>query len=111
MKALPSGDYVANFSLATSESWKNKSGGKEERTEWHQVAVFGKLAEIVRDYVGKGSQLYLEGQIVTDEWTDQAGVKQRRTKIKLSGPNSKLVMLGGGKGKQQSEPPAEDVPF
>lgn len=115
-KSLPSGDSIANFSLATSESWKDRSGAKQEKTEWFNVEVFGKLAEIVRDYVGKGSQLYIEGQIVTDEWLDKEGVKKTRTKIKLSGPNCKLVMLGGkGKGKTQDagSPDSDDpsVPF
>ena len=111
VRYLPSGDAVASFSLATSETWKDKSGQKQERTEWHSVEVFGKLAEIVRDYVTKGKQLYLEGSITYQEWTDKEGAKKYRTKIKLSGPNSKLVLLGGGGDKREGRPagpPADD---
>jgi single-strand DNA-binding protein len=98
VRYLPSGDPVANFSLATTETWKDKSGAKQEKTEWHQVEVFGKLAEIVRDYCTKGKQVYLEGSISYQEWTDKDGVKKYRTKIKLSGPRAQLVLLGSGGG-------------
>ncbi len=116
VRFLPSGDAVANFSLATSESWKNKNGQKQERTEWHNVVVFGKLAEIVRDYVTKGKQVYIEGQITYEDWTDKEGVKRKATKIKLAGPNSKLVLLGstggerrgGGESERPSAAPADD---
>lgn len=127
VRYLPSGDPVANFSLATTETWRNKSGGKEEDTQWHQVEVFGKLAEIVRDYCTKGKQIYIEGSIKYDEWTDKDGVKKTKAKVKLSGPNSKLVLLGGGgrgseeRGggaeRRESLPPGDfqvsddDVPF
>jgi single-strand DNA-binding protein len=123
VRYLPSGDAVANFSLATTETWKDKQGGKQERTEWHNVSVFGKLAEIVRDYVTKGKQVYLEGSIATEEWTDKEGAKRKTTKVKLSGPRAQLVLLGGGgRGKEESTPRQEapveefqvsddDVPF
>src|SRR5581483_5891590 len=96
MRYLPSGDPVASFSLATTESWKDKSGQKKEETQWHQVEVFGKTAEVVRDYCTKGKQVYIEGSIRYDEWTDKDGVKRTKAKIKVSGPNSRLVLLGGG---------------
>src|SRR3954447_131108 len=96
VRYLPSGDPVANFSLATTESWKDKSGQKKEDTQWHQVEVFGKTAEIVRDYCTKGKQVYIEGSIRYDEWTDKDGVKRTKTKIKVSGLGSRLVRLGGG---------------
>jgi single-strand DNA-binding protein len=99
MRYLPSGDPVANFSLATTETWKDKSGQKQERTEWHKVEVFGKMAEIVRDYCTKGKQVYLEGSITYQEWTDKEGVKKVTPKIKLSGPRAQLVLLGGGGGR------------
>ena len=117
------GEPIANFSLATSENWTDKSGQKQERTEWHRVEVFGKTAQVVRDYCQKGKQIYIEGSIRYDEWTDKEGNKQKMTKIRVSGPNSKLVLLGGrgeggGRGgsgggggapaERESGPPAED---
>ena len=89
------GEPIANFSLATNESWTDKSGQKQERTEWHRVEVFGKPAQVVRDYLTKGRQVYLEGSIRYDEWTDKDGNKRYMTKIRVSGPGSRLVMLGG----------------
>ena len=89
------GEPIANFSLATNEAWTDKSGQKQERTEWHRVEVFGKTAQVVRDYCSKGKQVYLEGSIRYDEWTDKDGNKQKMTKIRVSGPGSRLVMLGG----------------
>ena len=88
------GEPIANFSLATNEAWTDKSGQKQERTEWHRVEVFGKPAQVVRDYLTKGRQVYLEGSIRYDEWTDKDGNKRNTTKIRISGPNSKLVLLG-----------------
>jgi len=98
VRYLPSGDPVANFSLATTDQWKDKSGQKQERTEWHSVEVFGKTAEVVRDYCTKGKQIYIEGSITYQEWTDKEGVKRTKAKIKVSGPNSRLVLLGGRGG-------------
>ena len=103
-----SGDPIANFSLATNESWTDRSGQKQERTEWHRVEVFGKTAQVVRDYVTKGRSVYIEGTIRYDEWTDKDGNKRNTTKIRVSGPNSRLVMLGGrgdGGGGRPSGPP------
>jgi len=133
VRYLPSGDPVANFSLATTESWKDKSGAKKEETQWHQIEVFGKTAEVVRDYCTKGKQVYIEGSIRYDEWTDKDGVKKTKAKIKVSGPNSRLVLLGGprdggaagggrggsGGGESREAPPSggdfqvsdDDVPF
>lgn len=127
------GDPIANFSLATSENWTDKSGQKQERTEWHRVEVFGKVAQVVRDYCQKGKQVYIEGSIRYDEWTDKEGNKRYMTKIRIAGPNSRLVLLGsrrdgdsgggsgggGGGGRPSDGPPPgnnfeagdEDVPF
>jgi len=88
------GEPIANFSLATSERWTDKSGQKQERTEWHRVEVFGKTAQIVRDYCSKGKPVYIEGSIKYDEWTDKDGNKRNMTKIRVSGPGSRLVLLG-----------------
>lgn len=97
---LPSGDPVASFSLATTETWKTKEGQKRESTQWHQISVFGKLAEIARDYVTKGRQLFVEGQMVYEEYVDKAGIKKTSAKVKLSGPRAQLVLLGKGDGGQ-----------
>ena len=113
-----SGEPIANFSLATNEAWTDKSGQKQERTEWHRVEVFGKTAQVVRDYCSKGKQVYLEGSIRYDEWTDKDGNKKYMTKIRVSGPGSRLVLLGsrgeggarGEGGGRPSGPPSEGPP-
>jgi single-strand DNA-binding protein len=92
------GEPIANFSLATNETWTDKSGQKQERTEWHRVEVFGKPAQVVRDYLTKGRQVYVEGSVRYDEWTDKDGNKRNTTKIHIGGPNSRLVLLGGPGG-------------
>ena len=88
------GEPIANFSLATNEVWTDKSGQKQERVAWHRVEVFGKAAQVVRDYLTKGRPVYLEGSIRYDEWTDKDGNKRNTTKIHVGGPNSKVVLLG-----------------
>ena len=82
-KALPSGQPVANFSLATSERYKDQQGNQQERTEWHNLVAYAKLAEIVRDYVKKGHKLFIEGRITTRNWDDKEhpGRKVYRTEI------------------------------
>lgn len=124
IRYLPSGDPVANFSLATTDTWRDKAGKKQEDTQWHQVEVFGKVAEVVRDYCTKGKQVYIEGSIKYNDWTDKDGVKRTKAVIRVSGPNSRLVLLGGRSGKNEastSSPQAQqgggvpdysdDVPF
>lgn len=84
-KALPSGQPVVNFSVATSERFKDPQGNQQERTEWHNLVAYGKLAEIVRDYVKKGSKLYVEGRLTTRSWDDrETNKKVYRTEIVLS---------------------------
>jgi single-strand DNA-binding protein len=81
-RSLASGDPVANFSIATSESWKDKESGQlTERTEWHKISVYGKLADIVQKYVRKGSKVYVEGSIRTRKWQDKAGIERYTTEI------------------------------
>jgi single-strand DNA-binding protein len=99
VRYMPNGDPVANFSLATSENWSDKSGQRQERTEWHRIEVFGKPAQVVKDYLSKGRPVYIEGQIRYEEYTDKDGNKRNITKIRVSGPNSRLVLLGGGRGE------------
>jgi single-strand DNA-binding protein len=93
------GKLIASFSLATSESWKDKSSGeRKQSTEWHKIVIFGQLAEIVERYVKKGSKLYLEGSLKTREWIDKKdGVKKYTTEIVLQGFGSKLEMLDSKK--------------
>ena len=97
VKFLPSGSAVANFTLATSERFKDKAGEWQDRTEWHNLTAYQRLAEIIRDYVKKGSKLYVEGRIQTRSWDDQAsGQKKYRTEIIVG----ELVLLSGrGEGE------------
>lgn len=97
VKFLPSGSPVANFTLATSGRFKDKSGEFQERTEWHNLVAYQRTAEIIRDYVKKGSKLYIEGRIQTRSWDDQAsGQKKYRTEIIVGD----LVLLSGrGEGE------------
>jgi single-strand DNA-binding protein len=81
VRYTPSGSAVANFSVATNEAWTDKSGQKQERTEWHRVVVWGKLAELCNQYLQKGRQCYVEGRLQTREWTDKDGVKKYSTEV------------------------------
>ena len=94
MKYASNGNAIANLSVATSESWTNKNTGlKEERTEWHSVSIFGKIAEVAGKHLKKGSKVYLEGQIKTDTWENDKGEKQSKTKVVISGFGSTMQML------------------
>ena len=100
---MPSGSAVTNLTLATSESWKDKqSGDQQERTEWHKIAMFGRLAEIAAEYLRKGSQVYIEGKIRTRKWQDKEGKDRYTTEIIAD----QMQMLGGrgGGGGASSEP-------
>lgn len=105
VRDLQSGNAVANFSVATSESWKDKSTGeKKEITQWHRVVVWvDGLVSIVEKYVKKGSKVYIEGELQTRKWTDQNGVDRYTTEVVLSGFNSKLVLLGDSGGGRASD--------
>jgi len=100
-----SGGTIVNLSLATSESWKDKSSGeRKEKTEWHRVVIFNDgLAGIAEKYLKKGSKVYVEGQLQTRKWTDKDGVDRYTTEIVLNGFNSKLVLLGGKDSNGGSE--------
>ncbi|AKE09175.1 single-stranded DNA-binding protein [Serratia liquefaciens] len=90
-----SGSAIANITIATSESWRDKqSGEQKEKTEWHRVVLFGKLAEIAGEYLRKGSQVYIEGKLTTRKWVDQAGVEKYTTEIHVN-VGGVLQMLGG----------------
>ena len=95
VKYMPSGSAVANVSLATTESWKDKqSGEKQERTEWHRVVFFSRLAEIAGEYLRKGSQVYVEGRLQTRKWQDKNGQDRYTTEIVAND----MQMLGGRGG-------------
>jgi single-strand DNA-binding protein len=94
-RAMPSGMTVANLRLATTESWKDKqSGEQQERTEWHNVALFGRLGEIAAEYLRKGSQVYIEGRLRTRKWQDKEGRDRYTTEI----VGNEMQMLGGRGG-------------
>ena len=98
IKFLPSGQAVANLTLATSERFKDKSGEFQERTEWHNLVAYQRTAEIIRDYVKKGSKLYIEGRIQTRSWDDQqSGQKRYRTEIVV---NDLVLLSGRGEGAE-----------
>ncbi len=110
---LPNGGAVTNLTIATSETWKDKQTGEQkEKTEWHRVVMFGKLAEIAGEYVKKGSKLYLEGQLQTRKWTNQQGQDQYTTEIVLQGFNGVMQMLDGKpSGQQQPQQPQQQGGF
>ncbi len=102
---MPSGSAVTNLRIATAESWKDKqSGERQEKTEWHSVAMFGRLAEIAAEYLRKGSQVYIEGRLQTRKWQDKQGADRWTTEIVANA----MQMLGGRSGgsASMSEPPA-----
>lgn len=105
IRYMPSGGAVANLTIATSESWKDKSTGEDkEKTEWHRIAIFGKLAEIAGEYLRKGSQVYIEGQLQTRKWQDQSGQDRYTTEVAVQGFNGVMQMLGG---KSQASSPQQ----
>jgi single-strand DNA-binding protein len=101
---LPSGDAVTNISVATTDTWKDKSGEKQEHTEWHRVAFFGKVAEIAGEYLKKGSPVYVEGRIRTRKWQDKEGNDKYSTEIVAD----RMQLLGGrgGSGEPMMREPS-----
>lgn len=108
IRYMPNGGAVANITVATSESWRDKQTGEQrEKTEWHRVSLFGKLAEVAGEYLRKGSQVYIEGQLQTRKWQDQQGQDRYTTEVVVQGFNGVMQMLGGkaqGQGGQQQAP-------
>jgi single-strand DNA-binding protein len=137
VRFTPSGAAVANFNIATNESWTDKSGQKQERTEWHRIVVWGKLAELCGEYLKKGRQCYVEGRLQTREWTDKEGKKNYTTEVVAQtvqflgggagagrpdgasmgpGPGARRDDFGGGPPDEMSGPPpsgpgGDDIPF
>ena len=110
----PQGTAVTNLSVATNESWKNQNGELQDRTEWHRVVMYGKMAETANEYMHKGQMVYVEGRLQTNEWEDQNQIKRRTTEIKCDN----FTMLGrrGDTSIQAKNQPEEteqddDLPF
>jgi len=113
MRYMPSGDAIASFSVATTDNWKDKNGQKQERTEWHRISMFGKLAEIAGEYLKKGSSVYIEGRLQTRKWQDKEGNERQTTEVVAD----RMQMLGGRSGggnayefvddMDQSAPPSQ----
>ena len=111
IKQMVNGKSVARLSLATSQSWKDKNTGeKKEKTEWHRVVVFNEgLVNVVQQYLKKGAQVYIEGQLSTRKWKDEkTGQDKYSTEVLIQGFNSSLTMLGGGSQNQVSSQDAKE---
>ncbi|WP_341661242.1 single-stranded DNA-binding protein [Vibrio sp.] len=107
VRYMPNGGAVANITIATSESWRDKTTGEQrEKTEWHRVSLFGKLAEVAGEYLRKGSQVYIEGQLQTRKWQDQNGQDRYSTEVVVQGFNGVMQMLGG---RAQGGAPAQSM--
>ena len=104
----PQGTAVTNLSVATNESWKNQSGEYQDRTEWHRVVMYGKMAETANEYMHKGMMVYIEGRLQTNEWEAQNQVKRKTTEIRCDN----FTMLGKkGEGAQAKKPQSTDETF
>ena len=109
VRYMPSGDAVCNLSLATSESWRDKNTGEtQERTEWHRVVFFGKIAEVVKQYLHKGSKIYVEGKLRTRKWQGQDGQDRYTTEVvvDINGTMQMLDSRGGGSSAPFDDEPA-----
>ncbi len=129
VRSTPSGQSVANIGVATSRVWKDASGTRQERPEYHNVVLWGKLADIAGQYLGKGRRVYIEGRLETRDWTGQDGVKRYRTEIIAEnlimldaprGASAQGESFGGGKDDERPPAPSsapddeikvEDIPF
>ena len=107
VRHLPNGDAVCNFSLATTESWKDKNGQKQDKTEWHNIVLFRKLAEIAGEYLKKGRPAYIEGRLQTRKWTDKEGKERYTTEI----IGEQMQMLGGKDDTKLNTPEAPKADF
>ena len=109
LRYTPSGAAVTNFSIATNEVWKDKEGNQQERTEWHRVVLWTRLAEIAGEYLKKGSKIYIEGRLQTRSWEDKDGVKKYTTEV-IGDNMTMLDAKGEGGGTVSSAPPPSDQP-
>lgn len=106
LKYLPSGRAVAEFSIATSENWKDKDGNRQEKTEWHNIVLWGRTAEVAKEYLSKGSSVYIEGRLQTRSWDDKDGKKQYKTEI----VGDRMQMLGSRRDASSSGPADQGQP-
>ena len=118
MTYTPQGTEVCKFSVATSETYKDKAGAKQEKTEWHNIVAWGNLAKICAEHVTKGMLLYIEGKMTTRQWEGKDKSKHQTTEVTIPQYGGVMKMLGGGRPKEQQQqgntaPPADDqdVPF
>lgn len=116
LRRTANGNAVANFTLATTETWNNRQGEREQQTEWHRIVCWGRLAEFASEYLHKGRQVYVEGRLQTREWEDREGVKRRTTEInartiQLLGRRSDYVEGGRGGEPSGSDEPENDAPL
>jgi single-strand DNA-binding protein len=126
LRYTQSGQPVANFTMATTESWNKRDGsGREEKTEWHRIVAWGRTAELCAQYLAKGRTVYVEGRLQTREWEDREGKKQRTTEIVANtvqflggnrgaggaGPAEKAPAGGFDPGPSDAPPPEDDIPF
>jgi len=108
MRSMPSGDQIANFSVACSDRWKDKASGEQkERTEWINFAMFGPLAGIAGNYLKKGSKVFLQGALRTRKWTDKEGIDRYSTEVVVDSFNGKMVMLSGKENENSSRQKTE----
>ena len=116
IKTSKAGKKLASFSLATSESWKDKQGQKQEKTEWHNIVVYNEgIAGVIEKYVHKGSQIYIEGALQTRKWQDKDGKDRYTTEVVLQGFNGQLILLDGkaktANAQSGTSPVDDDCPF
>jgi single-strand DNA-binding protein len=104
LRYTPGGAPVSTLNVATTESWKDKEGQKQEKTEWHRVVLWGKSAETLAEYLVKGKQVYIEGRLQTRQWDDKEGNKRYTTEVRADN----VVLLGGGPKGLPSEPHVSD---
>lgn len=98
-RTFQNGDKTVTMRIATSESWKDRDGNRQERTEWHTVAIFGPLTDVAERFLRKGSKVYVEGQLRTRKWQDRDGADRYSTEVVLQGPRAVLVMLDSREGR------------
>jgi single-strand DNA-binding protein len=104
LRFMPNGDAVCNFSIATTDSWKDKAGEKQERTEWHNIVIYRKLAEIAGEYLKKGSSIYVEGRLQTRKWQTKEGQDRYTTEVIADS----MQMLGGRSSAAQSDKSSDE---
>lgn len=115
IRTMQNGDKVANLRLACTESWKDRSGERKERTEWVSVVIFGPLAGVVERYAKKGSKVYVQGKIQTRKWQDQSGADRYATEVVVQGYGGEMVLLDGARSRDPQAdtggwtPPGDDM--